>query len=87
VLANTVKHARAGVLELTLLQDANRTILLIHDDGCGFDLSADAPANHVGLRIMRDTISVAGGSLEVRSWKGGGTSVMATLDRVPVHSR
>ena len=88
VLANTMKHARAGVLELTLMQDDDRTILLIHDNGCGFDLSADAPDNHLGLRIMRDTIQVAGGSLEVRSWMGGGTSVMATLDRVaPVRSR
>ncbi|TFD07682.1 MULTISPECIES: sensor histidine kinase [unclassified Cryobacterium] len=82
VLANTMKHARAGVLELTLMQDDDRTILLIHDNGCGFNLSADAPDNHLGLRIMRDTIQVAGGSLEVRSWMGGGTSVMATLDRI-----
>ena len=81
VLANTVKHAHAGILELTLMQDDDRTILLIHDNGCGFDLSADAPDTHLGLRIMRDTIQVAGGSLEVRSWMGGGTSVMATLDR------
>lgn len=84
VLANTVKHARAGVLELTLMHDADRTILLIHDNGCGFDLSAAAPDNHLGLRIMRDTIQVAGGSLEVRSWRGGGTSVMATLGRSAV---
>ena len=82
VLTNTMKHARAGVLELTLMQDDDRTILLIHDNGCGFDISAGAPDNHLGLRIMRDTIQVAGGSLEVRSWMGGGTSVMATLDRV-----
>ncbi|SDM55464.1 Histidine kinase-, DNA gyrase B-, and HSP90-like ATPase [Cryobacterium flavum] len=88
VLANTVKHAKAGVLELTLMQDDDRTILLIHDNGCGFDLNGGAPDNHLGLRIMRDTIHVAGGSLEVRSWMGGGTSVMATLDRVaPVRSR
>ena len=87
VLTNTVKHARAGVLELTLMQDDDRTILLIHDNGCGFDLTAGAPDEHLGLRIMRDTIQVAGGSLEVRSWMGGGTSVMATLDRVaPVRS-
>ncbi|WP_104135220.1 MULTISPECIES: sensor histidine kinase [unclassified Cryobacterium] len=88
VLANTVKHAKAGTLELTLMQDADRTILLIHDNGCGFDMAADAPENHLGLRIMRDTIEVAGGSLEVRSWIGGGTSVMATLNRVvPVQTR
>ena len=88
VLANTVKHAKAGTVELTLMQDQDRTILLIHDNGRGFDMTADAPENHLGLRIMRDTIEVAGGTLEVRSWMGGGTSVMATLDRVvPVRSR
>ncbi|TFD62466.1 sensor histidine kinase [Cryobacterium sp. Hh38] len=88
VLANTVKHAKAGTVELTLMQDTDRTILLIHDNGCGFDMAADAPENHMGLRIMRDTIEVAGGTLEVRSWVGGGTSVMATLDRVvPVRTR
>ena len=84
VLTNTVKHAHAAVLELTLMQDEDRTILLIHDNGCGFDLAAGAPDHHMGLRIMRDTIQVAGGSLEVRSWMGGGTSVMATLSRTAV---
>ena len=88
VLTNTVKHAKAGTVELTLMQDIERTILLIHDNGCGFDMAADAPENHLGLRIMRDTIEVADGTLEVRSWVGGGTSVMATLDRVvPVRTR
>jgi len=81
VLANTFKHARASTLELSLFEDRERTILLVRDDGCGFDPSATAPDGHVGLKIMRGTIHVSGGSLEVRSWPGGGTSVTVVLDR------
>jgi two-component system NarL family sensor kinase len=76
-LANTAKHSQATTAELRLRQEGPSSEIRIHDDGCGFDQSMGSPEGHFGLRIMRDTISEAGGSLQVMSAPGHGTTVIA----------
>ncbi|CAH0224585.1 putative sensor histidine kinase NarS [Arthrobacter sp. Bi83] len=76
-LANTAKHSKAANAELQLRQDGKRSEIRIHDDGCGFDQSLGSPEGHFGLRIMRDTICEAGGTLQVMSAPGRGTTVIA----------
>jgi signal transduction histidine kinase len=80
-VTNTVKHAAASAVELSLRQDADRTVMLIRDDGLGFDPSDGSPDGHFGLTLMRDSIEEAGGSLEVSSRVGAGTVVTAALAR------
>ncbi len=81
-LANTVKHAGAGRVELTLAQDRNRTTLMVRDDGRGFDPERGSPDGHLGLRIMQDTVRVVGGELGITSQVGEGTTVVVSLDRL-----
>lgn len=80
-LANIARHAHAGSVGLSLDCAAEGMILVIHDDGVGFDPGAGSPEGHLGLDIMRDTVSEAGGTLEVRSGAGQGTRITATLRR------
>ncbi|WP_134424565.1 sensor histidine kinase [Cryobacterium cryoconiti] len=80
-LTNAMTHAGAQSLELSVEQDADRIELSIRDDGCGFDPEADPPDGHVGLRIIRDTILVTGGTLEIASRVGHGTRIVAAVDR------
>ncbi|WP_207453411.1 sensor histidine kinase [Herbiconiux sp. SYSU D00978] len=83
-LVNILKHARADTVELTLDSDDENTVLVIRDDGRGFDLEAGPPDGHLGLQLMKDTIKDAGGSLEVVSRPGQGTVIearMATPER------
>lgn len=51
------------------------------DDGSGFELPATPPGS--GLTNMRDRIAAVGGTLEITSRAGEGTTV---LGRVPVPS-
>jgi signal transduction histidine kinase len=81
-LTNTVKHAGAGAVDLTLAQDGEHTTLMVRDDGRGFDTECASPDGHLGLRIMRDTVRVVGGDLSITSHTGDGTTVVATLNRV-----
>jgi signal transduction histidine kinase len=81
-LTNTIKHAGADSVSLTVTQDGEFTTLTVSDDGRGFDPEGPSPDGHLGLRIMRDTVKVAGGTLSITSHAGEGTIVMATLDRV-----
>ena len=76
-LANTAKHSRATKAELHLHQDGHRSEIRIQDDGCGFDQSQGSPEGHFGLRIMKDTIGEAGGTLQLMSAPGRGTTVIA----------
>jgi signal transduction histidine kinase len=80
-MTNSTKHAGARTVDLSLTQNAERTVMRIVDDGCGFDLDAGAPAGHLGMQIMQDTLHDAGGSLDVSSSSGTGTTVTAVLGR------
>ena len=80
-LTNVLKHAGAHSLELALMQDDDRIRLSIRDDGRGFDPEAEPPDWHVGLRIIRDTVLATGGTLEISSRDGDGTSIVAAIDR------
>ena len=79
-LHNTVKHARASVVELKLERDADGITLEIGDDGAGFDPSGSFPG-HLGLKSMRERAERLGGWLEVESGTGEGTRIRA---RVPM---
>jgi two-component system, NarL family, sensor kinase len=79
-LANAVKHAHAGTVNVSLRQNGALSEVIVQDDGRGFDQQAGSPAGHLGLRILRDTIREAGGSLEVKTAPGLGTTVVARFD-------
>jgi PAS domain S-box-containing protein len=75
---NTVKHARASVLHITLHPDGGVLALTVRDDGAGFDPSGDFPG-HLGHRSMRERIARLGGTLAIESAPGQGTCIRATL--------
>ncbi len=85
-LSNVRKHARAGraIVSLELAGDELR--LEVEDDGRGFD--PDSPARtgwpRFGLQTMRERVHALGGTFELRSSPGAGTSIVV---RVPVASR
>ena len=78
-LVNATKHSSAKSVAIRITQASQRTQISVTDDGRGFDPSKPHPEGHFGLRILRDTIQQAGGSLEVRSPPGAGTTVTATF--------
>jgi signal transduction histidine kinase len=73
-LTNVVKHAHAGLAEVTASAENGRLHVEIRDDGIG---GAD-PAGH-GLVGMGDRVTALGGRLRIESPGGGGTLVAATL--------
>jgi signal transduction histidine kinase len=77
-LNNTVKHARATVVDLSLMCVDGRVTLEVRDNGTGFDPSGSFPG-HLGLRSMRERIAHLGGALEIDSAPGKGTCVSAQI--------
>jgi signal transduction histidine kinase len=83
-IVNSIQHA--GVTDalghpvarhISLLGDADEGFtLVISDTGCGFDPDA-VPADRLGMRIsIRERVNSIGGSVQVRSVPGAGTSVI-----------
>lgn len=78
-LVNATKHSSAQSVEIRIRQSSQQTQITVSDDGVGFNPDRALPEGHFGLRILGDTIRQAGGSLEIRSTPGAGTSVTATF--------
>ena len=76
-LANIRKHSEAEVVRVLLFYRKGNYILLIEDDGIGFDESTvvSQDGRHLGLNILRDRASEIGAELEIESEPDDGTRV------------
>jgi signal transduction histidine kinase len=79
---NTVKHARASTLNVTLSQTEEQLSLDVVDNGAGFDSRASFPG-HLGLVSMRERMARFGGHVAIDSAPGEGTRVYVS---VPFHA-
>lgn len=72
---NTLKHADATNVWVTVKQAPEAVELVLRDDGRGFDPDAPPPEGHFGLAMMRERARVGGGTYEIQSAVGQGTTV------------
>lgn len=82
-LLNVVKHADVDEATVTLLVEPNEVVAVVADGGPGFDPEQVRPhrGRHVGLGLLRERARLAGGSLDVSSWPGDGTTLTLRLPR------
>ncbi len=88
-LNNTLKHARATEVTVTVAWDADVTRCVICDNGIGFDPGSQ-PAlaeEHCGLESMRERLRRLGGELGIESGVGVGTMVTARVPRAAGRGR
>ncbi len=79
-LRNVVQHADAATARVTVSVDGTWASLEVSDDGSGFEpaiLASRAAAGHVGLRALHGIVVDAGGTFEVVSAPGAGTTVLS----------
>lgn len=81
-LTNTVKHAQASQIAVSLRHLAEQAEVLVHDNGVGFDTMSIKPSTH-GLLGMRYRVEAEGGRMTVISSPGSGTTIKATLPLAP----
>ena len=82
-LNNIHKHSRATVVSVVLERRGEEVVLIIDDDGHGFERTAndEHTSRGIGLLGMEERASLAGGTLEVTSAPGEGTMITV---RVPL---
>lgn len=76
-LRNTVRHARARVVKISLRGLDGGLQLAVQDDGCGFDPVAQRDRPSLGLASMRERVHLIGGEFDVESALGRGTTIVA----------
>jgi signal transduction histidine kinase len=83
-LTNIVKHAErpSDVSVVIRRQDATLQVI-VEDNGCGFDVGAQGAktGSHRGLGLdgMRERLLLLGGTLDVESASGAGTTIFARI--------
>lgn len=86
-LQNVRKHSNATSVSVLLEQREAEVVLIIEDDGRGFDIDRHQSARRVplgmGLLSMTERAALVGGSMQVESSPGKGTSLFV---RVPLAS-
>lgn len=79
-LNNVAKHAHASNVAVLLHLRSDRASLIVEDDGAGFDLEClTGPRRGFGLNGMRERATLAGGTLDLESVPGKGTTVVAKI--------
>jgi signal transduction histidine kinase len=83
-LNNTMKYAQARHVDVLLERRDNQVVLILEDDGVGFNPEKEASADGdkgMGLIGMRERAALVGGTLQIESKPKAGTTIFA---RVPV---
>jgi signal transduction histidine kinase len=82
-LSNAVRHSGASAVTVRLAgADGGDVVLSVADDGQGFDPAARSIASRrLGLTSMRERVEALGGTLEITSAAGRGTTVQASVPR------
>jgi signal transduction histidine kinase len=82
-LTNVVRHADATHVGVILTFAERQVDMIVEDDGKGFRANSAAgdgpPARRLGLLGIRERLSLAGGTLEIESAPGGGTTLFVRI--------
>jgi signal transduction histidine kinase len=82
-LTNVVRHAEATGVSVLLEWHDSRAILVVEDDGRGFEVEAvrrsGAPASKLGILGMEERAALVGGTLTIESRPGAGTAVFVEV--------
>jgi signal transduction histidine kinase len=78
-LSNTVRHSRASRARVSFDVAGDEAVLVVSDDGRGFDPAQRRDPGHFGLANLRDRAAAAGGLIEIESEAGKGTRIIVRL--------
>jgi signal transduction histidine kinase len=74
-LNNVAKHAHASRADIVLATNNGEVVLVVEDDGIGFEDTSDPSPAGLGLVSMRERAALVTATLQIESSAGKGTSV------------
>ena len=79
-LTNVARHAHASQVDVILTVRDRKLIVMVEDDGHGFDPEQVPDTGHLGLFGMRERTEMIGGKFVIESTPGKGTTIMVEVD-------
>lgn len=76
-LRNVGRHAKARAVDVSLRCLDGGLQLALRDDGVGFDRRHRSQGMHLGLASMQERVQLLGGTIEIDSGPGHGTTILA----------
>jgi len=80
-LNNTIKHAEATKVDIQITETKEHFVLMIEDNGKGFDIDNKALGLGKGLLNIRERSILLNGSFDVESIPGVGTTIRIKTDK------
>ena len=81
-MTNVVRHAKATRVDILVEHRGDRVMVMIEDDGSGFEPLLVQRADHFGLLGMKERAEALGGTLTLESAPGGGTTIVVEVESV-----
>lgn len=85
-LTNAVRHAKASNVDVIVEKRAGKLVVIIEDDGTGFDTAEIRKSGHLGLLGIQERTQMITGSLQIESSPGGGTTIVVEVPNVDTHT-
>ena len=76
---NIIKHAKAGSISMQVVENRESLIMIIEDDGIGFNPAHAIKGN--GLSNMKERAGLLGGTFSVESEPGKGTTIRVKIPK------
>ena len=79
---NSIKYAQARKIKVDLIYSRQKLELVIEDNGKGFDVDgffAQTDISKIGLRGIKERVSILGGKLLIKSIKDRGTKINVSI--------
>lgn len=83
-LNNVIRHSGAKEVLIRIAAEKGHLLVVVSDDGCGFDQPPSATLKGEGLRSMRHRLEQIGGTFSLTSQAGQGTTIQFAI---PVSAR
>jgi signal transduction histidine kinase len=84
-LTNVAKHSRAEHVDVILERRVDQVVLIVEDDGVGFDPGDAGTTRHgLGLSGMRERASLVGATMQIESASGKGTTILVRMAVAPL---
>ena len=83
-MTNCARHSEADTVWVSLSRLDDWLRFEVLDNGKGFDADRNQQSRHFGLPLMKERAESAGGTIEIKSSRGGGTRVTG---QVPLSAR
>lgn len=79
LIANVLKHSRATEVVIQLTRHESNMILLVEDNGIGFDSTSPKQTPGIGLKNIHSRVSKLDGNINIDSTTGKGTVIIIEI--------